>query len=239
MQTSSAFGGFPRFTRWQSFSCLLPLYINYGTSDGSFPSDIIKTYTGSALFHYSAFPYILLGIITVGLAALLFSYLNSKSACSTMHAAPVKRKTLYVTHVVFGIFSLLLPILINSCILLVMRSNPHFMQVVNVHQIWAWTYSQLVYALIGFSIAVFVGMFTGNSVAHLIFTYIFVFLPFFIEMACTMIMRINLYGYVAEYSTLITSRFLYFGLDRITLLSSRFVVYCLCGCFPDRRHVCI
>lgn len=204
--------------------CLLPLYIDFNKSIGMF-AGTDSQYINSVLLNYSPVPYLILAVLTVGLSALLFSYLNSKSAVATMHSVPVKRKTLYITHIIFGMVALILPILINGGILVLMRSNPQISQAVSMSHIGAWISTQIGYALVGFAFSVFIGMFTGNSVAHLVFTYIFAMLPFFVEMAFNYIMTLNLYGYVQSYQgSLIVRKFLYFSVDKLTEPMS-FLIY--------------
>lgn len=195
--------------------CLLPFYIDYHEAIGLF-GGASEQYINSALFQCSPVPYIILGILTVGISVLLFSYLNSKSAVATMHAVPVKRKTLYITHIVFGLIALIVPILINGGILVIMRSNPNIAQVISMSHIGAWISTQIAYAVVGFAFSVLIGMFTGNSVAHLVFTYIFAVLPFLVEAGLKYIMYLNLYGYVMNDTNMAVAKYLYFSIDKLT-----------------------
>lgn len=194
--------------------CLLPLYINHNEIIDLFSANS-EQYINSALYQTSFVPYIILGILTVGLSVLLFSYLNSKSAVSTMHAVPVKRKTLYITHIVFGALALIIPILINGGILCFMRSNPNIAQVVSTSHIGVWICTQIAYALVGFAFSVLIGMFTGNCVAHLVFSYIFAILPLLVEVALKYIMYLNLYGYVMNDINMAVTKYLYFSIDKL------------------------
>lgn len=195
--------------------CLFPLYSTYhGRID--LTSGISEQYEFSVLFHLSSVPYILLGILTVGLAVLLFSYMNSKSAAAAMHAMPVKRQTLYITHALFGLTALLIPILINGGILVLMRTNPSIAQTVSTSHIGTWILTQVGYAVIGFAFAVFVGMFTGNSVAHLVLTYIFALLPYFAEATVRYVMKSNLYGYTGYADETAAAKFVYFSVERLS-----------------------
>ncbi|MBR5157027.1 MAG: hypothetical protein IKW59_04580 [Clostridia bacterium] len=197
-------------------SCLLPFYITYqGYVVGkALPAE--RTYLNSNILNYSIFPYFLLAIIAVGTAVLLFSYLNSKSAVAQIHSVPVKRETLFITHTVFGLLTLIVPVLINAVILLLMRTNPSISQVVSVAHIVQWAHTQMSYAVIGFSFAVFIGMFTANSVAHIIFTYIFALLPLAFELAIRGLMNLHLHGYYFYGAGIsATTDFLYFGIDKL------------------------
>ncbi len=159
----------------------------------------------------------MLAVVTVGLSVLLFSYLNSKSAVATMHSYPVKRKTLFITHSVFGVISLIVPVLINAVILILMRTNPYISQVVSLNHIFWWAFSQIAYAIVGFSFATLIGVLTANSVAHIIFTYIFALLPLVVELAAKALMNLHLHGYyIAGETFSATTNFLYFGLTKMS-----------------------
>ncbi len=197
-------------------SCLLPFYISYNDYVGRVVLAAERTYMNSSLLNYSIFPYFLLAIMAVGTAVLLFSYLNSKSAVAQIHSAPVKRETLFITHAAFGVLTLIVPVLINAIILLCMRTNPYISQVVSIAHIAQWAHTQISYALIGFSFAVFIGMFTANSVAHIVFTYIFALLPLAFELAIRGLMNLHLHGYYFYGAGITaTTDFLYFGIDKL------------------------
>lgn len=192
---------------------ILPLYIDYHDRAVSFYG--VEHYANSRLLSVSVFPYLILGVLTVGLSALLFSYLHSKSATATMHAVPVKRKTLYVTNVVFGVASLTLPILIGGGVLLLMRANPNLYQMIPLNHVGLWMATQFAYALIGFSFSVFIGMLTANSVAHLVLTYIFALLPLFIEVAIREILHLNLYGYAPYSAVNFVNQYIYLDIAKL------------------------
>ncbi len=201
---------------------ILPLYIDYHDRAVSFYG--AEHYANSRLLSASIFPYLILGVLTVGLSALLFSYLNSKSATATMHAVPLKRKTLYITNVVFGLLSLTLPILIGGGVLLLMRANPNISHTISLSHVGLWMATQFAYAIIGFSFSVFIGMLTANSVAHLVLTYIFALLPLFIEAAIREILKLNLYGYAPYSVENFVNRFVYLDIAKLCTLSG-FLTY--------------
>ena len=197
-------------------SCLLPLYIAYAGIERPALLRTPNEYYGSDLLGYSIFPYLMLFVVTVGLSVLLFSYLNSKSAVATMHAVPVKRKTLFFTHSVFGIVSLVVPVLVNAVILMIMRTDPYISQVVTINHIFWWGFSQIAYAIVGFSFATLVGTLAANSVAHIMFTYIFAVLPLAVEIAVKGLMNLHLHGYYIESDVFsVTTSYLYFGMTKM------------------------
>lgn len=172
-------------------SCIMPFFMNVFLSSASsaVPS------TASFLFHKSKAAFAIQLLLPAGLCVLLFSYLHNGSACTSLHGMPLCRRTLYVSHCTAGLFLLTVPVILNGLILLCGLANPHIAFVLSARHIGAWVSVQLVYTLLFFSITAFVGMFTGNSVAHLIFPYIFACLPMFLWMLGHWVITAHLYGY--------------------------------------------
>ncbi len=216
---------FGLYTIFIFLSSVLPFYITYSGRELLF-NGIENTYQASILYGNSTLTYLILGVVPVGLSALLFSYLNPKGAAAFYHSIPVKRKTLYITNIVFGIVSLILPILINGGILFMMLSDPIISQIMSPSNVGVWITSQIAYAIIVFSFATVVGMLTGNSVAHLVLTYIFAALPLVAEVVIEYILELNLYGYVSGESAQFTQKYLYFGINKISEIKY-FLIYLL------------
>ncbi len=172
-------------------SCIMPFFMNVFLSSASsaVPS------TASFLFHKSEAAFAIQLLLPAGLCVLLFSYLHNGSVCTSLHGMPLCRRTLYVSHCTAGLFLLTVPVILNGLILLCGLANPHIAFVLSARHIGAWVSVQLVYTLLFFSITAFVGMFTGNSVAHLIFPYIFACLPMFLWMLGHWVITAHLYGY--------------------------------------------
>lgn len=193
--------------------CLLPLYISY--SDSSITFYQAAPYADSLLYRNSAFSYLSLFVFCVGLGVLIFSYLNKKSAVSFLHAAPVTRASLFVTHTLFGVVSLILPILLSGGVLLLFRANPNFAQTILLSHIGTWVLTHLSYAFLGFAFCAFVGMLCGNSVTHFVLTYIFAALPIFFEMIIEALVNILCYGYTPVKEDFATNQFLYFTPEQL------------------------
>ncbi len=212
-------------------SCVLPLYIDNHDREMFYQGMQTEMYRSSFLLGQSVFAYLFIAVFSVGLAVLLFSYLNSKSAVAEIHSVPVKRKTLFVTHALFGIASLIVPIVLNGIILLFMRSNPSVAHIMSIEHIVAWGYTQIAYSLVAFSFTILIQMFVANSVAGLIFPFIFAFLPYLAELATRGLMTVHLYGYsnYLNASGFLTSKFLYFGIERISnpLYTCLYIAYAL------------
>lgn len=137
-------------------------------------------------------------IFPVVAGVLLFSYLNSSKAVSCMHGLPIKRRTFFASHVLSGVCLAVLPIIVNMLVLLLFRFNPDVAKSYRVVHLFMLTGEFIIYSLLALSGTVAVLMLTGNSVAAIVFTYIFAALPAaaedFIEIFCEM----NLYGYISN-----------------------------------------
>ncbi len=108
--------------------------------------------------------------VPIVMATLIFRYIQRAGSAAMMHSLPYNRKELYINHNAAGLVLLLLPIIITGLLLMLTNS-------VHVREILNWVGSSILYNVLFYSSAVFVGLFTGNSIAQIIFTYILHFLP--------------------------------------------------------------
>jgi len=121
---------------------------------------------------------LILYILPVFLAAMLFSYLHTSRAATMLHSLPLSRKTLFGSHVTSGILLFSAPVLITAVILAILASFTGLAQYYTIANVAEWVYLTLIFNLLFFSIAVFVGMLTGNVIAHVVFTYVINILPY-------------------------------------------------------------
>ncbi|OWZ84997.1 DUF6449 domain-containing protein [Natranaerobius trueperi] len=127
--------------------------------------------------HQSSIQMFLIFIVPVVVAILVFRYLHIKNAASVIHSLPLTRKQLFITHIVSGLLLLTVPILVNSLILVIFNLTTDLGLVFSFIDIFTWTGYSLMIILLIFSFATFVGMFTANTIAHLVFNYILHILP--------------------------------------------------------------
>ncbi|SET17721.1 ABC-2 type transport system permease protein [Natronincola peptidivorans] len=141
------------------------------------------------------FQLILILLIPVVMAALVFRYMQQSDVAAMMHSLPYNRKVLYCSHTIAGLLLLLLPIIMTSIILMILQVITNLSEYYSFINIIQWLGYTSLFLVMFFSIAVFVGMFTGNSIAQMAFTYILHMLPagFFILLHFNI--RNLLYGY--------------------------------------------
>ncbi len=116
-------------------------------------------------------------IVPVVLAILIFRYLHQVNAAAMFHSLPFNRKQLFASHVFSGLILLALPVIVNGILLLIFRVTTGLGVVYSTWDVLSWGGYTSLFILIMFSFAVFIGMFTGNSAAHLVFNYILHILP--------------------------------------------------------------
>ncbi|WHH58869.1 DUF6449 domain-containing protein [Petroclostridium sp. X23] len=134
-------------------------------------------------------------VVPVILAVLLFSYLHGAKATAMVHTLPVNRKSLFLNHVVSGILLLSFPVLLTGGVLAVVRGLSVLNEYYSLINILEWVGITLLFNYLLFAIAVFVGMFTGNAFAHIVFTYIINILPLGVYILAEYNVQQLLYGY--------------------------------------------
>ncbi len=154
-----------------------------------------ERFVHSNLYRYSSAFYVLALIVPVFLGVFLFSYLQSGKPSTFSHSLPVLRKTHYISHCISGIIMFLLPIVINSGILLLMRFDSGFATTFKISHLLIVIGISALYSLLAFSGAVFVSMLTANVVASALFTYVFAFLPIVCEAFFSYFLSTQLFGF--------------------------------------------
>ena len=129
--------------------------------------DLDDIYEGTVLF--------LLGV-PVFIAVMVFRYMQNPKSMVLMHSMPYTRLRLYVNNLISGLILLLTPILLNTAFLSIIQiggfGGIYFADKVVLKYLF---YSSVVSVTL-YSWTVFIGMFTGSSIAQVIFTYIANFL---------------------------------------------------------------
>lgn len=143
---------------------------------------------------------ILICIVPVILAVLLFHYLHNSRAAAVLHSLPFNRKTLFCSHSAAGLVLLLLPVMVTGLVLMALNATTHLKDYYSLVNILQWMGLTALIDILMFSITVFVGMFTGNAVAHIIFTYILQVLPAGLQVLLVENLRYLVYGYAGVYN---------------------------------------
>ncbi|SNS24160.1 ABC-2 type transport system permease protein [Anaerovirgula multivorans] len=138
---------------------------------------------------------LLILVIPITLAVLIFRYLQKTNAAAMIHSLPYSRKTLYCSHSAAGLLLLCLPIIFIGFVLMILQATTVLGEYYSFLDILSWMNYTLLFNILFFSTTVFVGMFTGNSVAHEVFTYILHILPAGIYVLFRFNLSHLLYGY--------------------------------------------
>lgn len=138
---------------------------------------------------------IMLCIVPVILAVLLFRYLHVSKATAMLHSLPCDRKTLFLSHNTAGLALLVLPVLMNGLVLFILQSVTYLRGILTPLDIFNWIGYTLLFGILFFAFTVFVGMFTGNSIAQIAFTYILHILPVGLSVLFDYNLNYLLYGY--------------------------------------------
>lgn len=156
------------------------------------------TYVTMFTFDSTALQMMLLLIVPVLTGILLFRYLQTNNASNMQHALPIKRVTLYNTHVLAGIIFLSLPLLITAVVSWLLLAGLGI-DSVSILTILSWFSISLLFNLLLFMTSVFVGMFTGMSVLQGILSYILLLLPSGLSMLLIEFMQVYTFGFAGNY----------------------------------------
>ena len=107
---------------------------------------------------------------------LLFRYLQSGESADLAHALPLRRETLYNTHLAAGVILLLIPIFLTSLVSWAVLQGLGIEHVTG-HDILTWLGVGLIFNLLLFISSAAVGMLTGMSTVQGGLTYILLLLP--------------------------------------------------------------
>lgn len=137
--------------------------------------------------------------IPVLLGIFLFRYMQVKLSADFMFSLPMKRRVLLHQQLIFGIFALLIPIVLNIIILYVIRGVVNVEGAILFDHTLTWGITTFLFALLVYFATVALGMFTGISVLQAIFTYIFIALPAGITLLVIMNLSYYLKGFSFEH----------------------------------------
>jgi ABC-2 type transport system permease protein len=174
-------------------------------------------------------------IVPVIVALFLFRYLQNKNSVDMLHSLPIKRVTLYDSHVFFGVMTLVIPVIITTIISCILKSTLNLNDL-GIHftynQIFAWCGTTILFSIFIFLFSVLIGMVTGLSTAQGILTYIFLLLP--AGLGFLIIENLNMYLFGFNLSGSILEKFSLFRIDGISynpLTITEIVIYILLSIF--------
>ncbi|MED4533239.1 hypothetical protein ABET51_00170 [Metabacillus fastidiosus] len=108
----------------------------------------------------------------------LFRYLQTEASVDMAHSFPVKRKVHYFSHIISGIFMLILPVIITAGFtFIITKLNTDFNKVFTFPELLNWTGIVCLITVFLFLLTVLIGIITGISVVQGVLTSIFLLLP--------------------------------------------------------------
>ena len=152
-------------------------YIMYGSNLQNDWRQSLLEDTLNFFSNNNQFQRLMITVLPIALAVLLYRYLMTSKATSMIHSLPYNRRTLYLNQLSAGLVLLTSPVVLIGIIMTMLK----FVTSVGVHysmlDLLQWMGLTILFNTLFYSTAVFVGMFTGNSIAHIAFTYILHLLP--------------------------------------------------------------
>lgn len=135
---------------------------------------------------------LVVAFFSMALAVAIFSYMHNSTATAMVNTLPYKRKTVYISNYLSGLFMLLLPLAIFFLVLLGIGVSFNSLELAGLSR-WFFVFTTL--SILLYSLAVTIGMFTGSVVAHIVFFAIANFLFIGLEQLKNVFLRYFLYGF--------------------------------------------
>ncbi len=129
------------------------------------------------------------------IGTLVFRFMQKGSSASLYHSLPVTRSVLYLNSVISALILFIVPVLFTTLILLVLNCFSFLSAYYTIKLIFLWLLRTLLFGIMFLAMTIFVGMFTGSSIAQLAFTYILNILPAFLVEFVRMHLSRLLYGF--------------------------------------------
>lgn len=136
-----------------------------------------------------------LPFVPVLIGALVFRYMQKNRSASLFHSLPITRAALYINSVISSLLLFVSPLLCTVIIMLLLNCFSYLSAFYTVSLIFTWLLYSLLFGIMFLATSIFVGMFTGNSVAQLVFVYILNFLPMFLVESIRMNLKEILFGF--------------------------------------------
>ncbi len=151
------------------------------------------------IFHFmSPLQLALLLTIPVLTGIFLFRYLQSGEAADMIHALPVRRETLYNSHLAAGIILLFVPLIVTALIAWAVLQGLGI-DYVSGREVLIWLGVSLVFNLLLFTCSATVGILCGMSTVQGALTYILLLLPAGLSLLLFDNMRLHIFGFPTDY----------------------------------------
>ncbi|QNU67982.1 ABC transporter permease [Ruminiclostridium herbifermentans] len=144
-------------------------------------------------------------VVPIAIGALVFRYMQKNRQVSLYHSLPLTRTALYFNSILSAIILFAAPVFLNTIIMLLMNCFSSLSDIYSVALIFIWLGYTLLFGIMFLAMSVFVGMFTGSSIAQLAFVYILNLLPLYLSE----FVRVNLRGMLYGFDTYSNRNFYY------------------------------
>ncbi len=177
----------------------LKILMMYSQTDNA-SMDGVYRYLQIFLFNQNSSPLqlMLLILVPVLTGLLLFRYMQTSPAADMAHSLPIKRDTLYNTHITAGIIFLFVPLIITALVSWAVIAGLGIETVSGLH-ILTWLGISLLFNLLFFMTSVATGMITGMSAVQGVLTYILLLLPTGLLELLLHNMKMYTHGFAYEY----------------------------------------
>jgi len=145
-------------------------------------------------------------LICFALSALVFNYLHSKDAADQLHSLPPKRIALYISNTLASFLLLLLPIILNTVILLILKLNLADKFEIQLKEIFFWGLNITAVSSLFFSIATCCAIITGTPFVQIFLSFVVLMLPSFLYYTFISNLKNWLYGYYPSPSSAVVER---------------------------------
>jgi|GEM_PF-283221 len=135
---------------------------------------------------------VLVALSSIVAAAAVFSYMHNSRSTAMINALPFDRKTTFFSNYISGLLMVMIPLLLLFLGLLGIGLAYGMLQIVPL-LVWLFIFATL--TLLLYSLAVLMGLLTGNIIAHLVFYGIANFLLIGLEVLVKRNLGYFLYGY--------------------------------------------
>lgn len=122
---------------------------------------------------------LLLLVFPVIIGVLVFNYIQKNRSASFYHSLPVTRASLFLNSILSCTILFVTPLFVTVSAMFMLNSFSFLSGYYSVHLLISWFLNSLLFGMLFIAMTVFVGMFTGNPIAQLVFVYILNVLPVF------------------------------------------------------------
>jgi len=134
-------------------------------------------------------------VVPIIIGALVFRYIQKSNSASLYHSLPLTRTALYLNSVISALILFVIPLICTTLIMFLLNWFSYLSVYYSTSLILMWLLRTLLIGVMFISMTIFVGMFTGSSIAQLAFVYILNILPVFLVEFVRMHLTELLFGF--------------------------------------------